>query len=388
MELYIHIPFCARKCLYCDFLSFDNMDKEENRYVAALTAEIRNYGRLLKDQGKSVTTIFIGGGTPSRLDVSNLSAIMDAVHQSFEVIPNAEVTIEANPGTINEAKAKQYLALGINRISVGLQSANNDELELLGRIHTWEQFLLSYESIRRAGFHDVNIDIMTGLPYQTQDKLQNTLTQVMRLQPEHISAYSLIIEKGTPFYQKYMFDTVKQHAGMPTEALPSEDDEYRLGKLAQTTLENAGWQRYEISNYAKPGCECIHNTGYWTREEYLGVGLGASSLMDETRFSNIRDFYKYIEAIEAGNFGTIRTDLQPLSKKNQMEEFMYLGLRMTAGVSIWDFQNTFDTSLIATYGDVLRELEAQQLLVQAEGRVFLTDKGLDLSNYCMSKFIF
>ncbi|MCF0186491.1 MAG: radical SAM family heme chaperone HemW, partial [Bacteroidaceae bacterium] len=298
-ELYIHIPFCMKKCDYCDFLSGVFDVKMQKAYVTALCTQIRFEATLLKNV--ELVSIYIGGGTPSWLDAADMEAILNTVYDCFHVTGDAEISIECNPGTLNHDKLETYRHIGIDRISIGLQSANDDELKELGRVHDFNRFLYTYDSVRKAGFNNVNVDIMTGLPYQTLDKLHNTLSSVVRLRPEHISAYSLIIEKGTPFYRKYRFDDVKQRAGMETEALPSEELSYQLYRHTIDYLTSKGYERYEISNYARPGYACRHNVGYWKRVPYLGVGLGAASLINNCRSSNITDIYKYIEIADKLN---------------------------------------------------------------------------------------
>ena len=273
LELYIHIPFCVKKCDYCDFLSFSADEQTQRSYVAALQKELVFYGAKYK--GRHITTIFIGGGTPSWLREESMQAVMETVYKNFAVNRDAEITIECNPGTVTEHKFEVYRKIGINRLSIGLQSAHNDELKILGRIHTYEQFLKTYDMARKCGFSNINIDLMSSLPGQTPDIFCDSLHRVLQLKPEHISAYSLIIEKGTPFYDLYKFDAVKQEAGMQTESLPTEEEEYQTTKLTQHILKEAGYHWYEVSNFAKPGYECRHNIGYWKRVDYLGVGLGA-----------------------------------------------------------------------------------------------------------------
>lgn len=383
LQLYIHTPFCVKKCDYCDFLSFAADVKTQAQYVNALIEEIRFYGNKYKDY--VVPTIYIGGGTPSWLDAEQITAILSQVYESFQVQHNAEISIECNPGTVTEGKFKAYAEIGINRISIGLQSANKEELKVLGRIHSYEQFLKTYELARNTGFYNVNVDLMSGLPYQTAEIFANTLQKVIRLKPEHISAYSLIVEKGTPFYERYKFDVVKQEAGMPTEILPSEDEAYRIYKLTQLVLKKSGYHQYEISNYAKPGFECLHNIGYWTRENYLGLGLGAASLVDNVRYSNTRELYPYMEGMD--NPLELRVEQDILTRKAQMEEFMFLGLRLTAGVSRTDFESCFGVSIESVYRPVLEMLRREKLLDMNAGRIFLTDKGMDLANFCMAQFM-
>lgn len=406
LELYIHTPFCVKKCAYCDFLSFPADTNTQIQYVHALLNEIRFYGERMGDY--QVSTIYIGGGTPSWLEPELLVAIMDQVYKSFRVREDAEVSIECNPGTVTTAKLEAYRRAGINRLSIGLQSANNEELKMLGRIHTYEQFLKTYELARNAGYTNINVDLMSGLPHQSAESFADTLQKVIRLKPEHISAYSLIIEKGTPFYEKYKFDMVRQEAGMQTELLPTEEDTYKMLKLTQVVLAKAGYGRYEISNYAKPGYECRHNIGYWTRENYLGLGLGAASLVDNVRYSNTRELDEYtaichdptilppevfapedgMAAPERNWFGSnLHTEASVVSRKGQMEEFMFLGLRMTDGISRNEFEHNFGMPIEAAYVQVLPELQAQGLIEKREGRIYLTDRGMDVANYVMAQFL-
>jgi oxygen-independent coproporphyrinogen-3 oxidase len=404
-ELYIHTPFCVRKCAYCDFLSFPADEKTQEQYAQALMREIQFYGEKMSDY--EITTVYIGGGTPSWMSQELMLAILDAVGDAFYVRRDAEVTMECNPGTLTASKLEAYRKAGVNRLSIGLQSADNEELKLLDRIHTFEQFMRTYELARNSGYTNINIDLMNGLPYQTAEQYLKSLHTVIRIKPEHISSYSLIIEKGTPFYDKYKFDVVKQHVGMQPEALPTEDEIYRMMKLTQYTLAEAGYERYEISNYAKPGHACRHNIGYWTRENYLGVGLGAASLIDNVRYSNTRELYEYMEGCreirelsykdrnETGTepegdwIGTnLHVSADPVLRKSQMEEFMFLGLRMTKGVARAKFEECFSVPIEGIYHEVIEQLRAEKLLFVREGRVALTDKGLDLSNYAMSKFLF
>jgi oxygen-independent coproporphyrinogen-3 oxidase len=414
-ELYIHTPFCMRKCAYCDFLSFAADEKTQEKYVRALLNEIRFFGGKMKDY--EITTVYIGGGTPSWLAQDLMLAILDTAGESFHIRGDAEVTIECNPGTLTKGKLEAYRRAGINRLSIGLQSADDEELKILGRIHTFEQFLKTYEMARTSGYANISIDLMSGLPRQTTERYMKTLQKIIRLRPEHISSYSLIIEKGTPFYEKYKFDAVKQHAGMQPEELPSEDETYRMMKLTQQMLAEAGFVQYEISNFAKPGYACRHNIGYWTRENYLGLGLGAASLIDNVRYSNTSDLYDYMEGCDrifdcsceeirkkAGQseenranepergqewFGTnLHASAEPVARQSRMEEFMFLGLRMKEGISRAKFEECFSMPIEAVYRDVIEQLKAEELLTVREGRISLTEKGLDLSNYAMAKFLF
>ena len=381
MELYIHIPFCVKKCDYCDFLSFAADEQTQKSYVAALQKELAFYGAKYKD--RRITTIFIGGGTPSWLKEDYMQAIMETVYHYFSVEQDAEITIECNPGTITEHKFEVYRRIGINRLSIGLQSVHNEELKILGRIHTFEQFLKTYDMARKHGFSNINIDLMSSLPGQTPEIFCDSLYQVLKLKPEHISVYSLIIEKGTPFYELYRFDAVRQAAGMQTESLPTEEEEYQTTKMTQHILKEAGYHWYEISNFAKPGYECRHNIGYWKRVDYLGVVLGASSLIDNVRYSNTRDLYTYL-SVPADS---LHETAAQITRNEQMEEFMFLGLRMRDGFYRDEFTQAFGIPIEAVYGDALNHLQQEELLLKREGRIYLTDKGMDLNNYVVAQFM-
>lgn len=400
LELYIHIPFCVKKCDYCDFLSFPASEATQEEYTNALLQEIRYYGTQMTDY--EVVTIYFGGGTPSWLATEWMLEILDVIGDCFAIRRDAEVTMECNPGTVTYDKLKEYYRNGINRLSIGLQSTENSELELLGRIHTYEQFLKTYEMARNAGFANINIDLMSGIPHQNLELFAKSLLRVIRLQPEHISVYSLIIEEGTPFYSRYKFDVVMQQAGLKTEHLPSEDEVFRIMKATQQLLEKHGYKRYEISNYAKTGYESRHNIGYWERAEYLGMGLGAASLVDETRFTNTKDIHTYMknaaeikeqmfineEDRSRSVFGcNLHMEANKLTRHEAMEEYMFLGLRKIDGISREEFQRQFGTPIDGVYGQVIHKLRQEGLLEQRGGRVYLTDRGLDVSNYAMAQFL-
>ena len=401
MELYIHIPFCVKKCDYCDFLSFAADEQTQKSYVAALQKELAFYGAKYKD--RRITTIFIGGGTPSWLKEDYMQAIMETVYHYFSVEQDAEITIECNPGTITEHKFEVYRRIGINRLSIGLQSVHNEELKILGRIHTFEQFLKTYDMARKHGFSNINIDLMSSLPGQTPEIFCDSLYQVLKLKPEHISVYSLIIEKGTPFYELYRFDAVRQAAGMQTESLPTEEEEYQTTKMTQHILKEAGYHWYEISNFAKPGYECKHNMVYWTGGEYIGFGIGASSYFQGKRFNNMRDIFKYIELmenlsdkfVETDNMELLYNDTTRTLRENvtniyidaRMEEFMFLGLRMTCGVSREDFKERFNKDIYEVYGSVLNKYIGEGFMASEGDRIYLTDAGIDVSNVILADFL-
>lgn len=418
LELYIHIPFCVRKCAYCDFLSFPSGEEERERYVERLTEEIEEAGAV--SEGYVATAIFFGGGTPSVLTPKQTEHILNAVKKSFYVAEDAEITTEVNPGTADREKLEAWRQAGINRLSFGLQSTENRELQYLGRIHTMEDFLESYRAAREAGFENINIDLMSALPGQTVSSWEKTLRTVVSLQPEHISAYSLIIEEGTPFCQMFGEDgdaaeekKRRQSLGIPE--LPDEDAERRMYYDTERILGEAGYHRYEISNYAKPGYECRHNKGYWTGTEYLGLGLGASSYINIRREkgeaakisasgkesgdrrqlerrSNVRDFKTYL-SLTRDDFRAGRQieERELLTNQAMMEEFMFLGLRLTEGISEMEFFRRFSCALETVYGDVLEKLAGQELMerYEREGAAFwrLTKRGIDVSNCVLAEFL-
>ena len=373
MELYLHMPFCVRKCAYCDFLSFPSGAKTQRMYAKRLMEDIgvmgKRYGEI------PVETIFIGGGTPSVPDSGLIVEIMEHVRHAFHVADGAEISMEANPGTVTREKLTDYRKAGINRLSFGLQSANDRELKLLGRIHTWAEFLESFTLARECGFANLNIDLMSALPGQTCESWKETLSRVTDLDPEHISAYSLIIEEGTPFGERYGSEEGRK-------LLPDEDSEREMYHETKRFLKDCGYERYEISNYAKPGRECRHNIGYWTGVPYLGLGLGASSYLDGCRFTVNPDMKQYLEE-KPGMF----TDIEKLTKKDMEEEFFYVGLRMTAGVSLSEFERRFGISAKEVYPGLM-ETFVKAKAARFEGdRFVLTDYGLDVSNYIMAQFL-
>lgn len=373
LEIYIHIPFCVRKCAYCDFLSGPADDKTMEHYVEKLIDEIGAHGTCDSLKGTMVTTIFFGGGTPSILTGGQMQRIMTALKECFPIAEDAEISMEANPGTVTKEKLEFYKQAGINRISFGLQSADNEELKLLGRIHTWEGFLESFQLARECGFDNINVDLISAIPKQTVKSWETSVRQVISLNPEHISAYSLIVEEGTPFFEKY-------GEGREGECqLPSEEDEREMYHRTETLLKEAGYHRYEISNYAKEGKECQHNLGYWERKNYLGIGLGASSLMDNVRYKNTDELECYIR--HAGELPKIQENREVLSRIEQMEEFLFLGLRKIQGISVKEFEDTFEQTLEECYGENIARMQNEQLLTMEDGFLKLTKKGIDISNF-------
>ena len=369
MEIYIHIPFCIRKCDYCDFLSGPSGPEEQADYVQALLREIQ---AVEEGEGRSVSSIFIGGGTPSVLDERLLGDILREIRNRFKMEEDAEITIEVNPGTANIGKLQAYREMGINRLSIGLQSPEDRELKILGRIHNYGQFLETYQEARTVGFDNINIDLMSAIPDQTYEGWVKNLRTVAELEPEHISAYSLIVEEGTPFAARKL-------------NLPDEDTESNMYEATAQILKEYGFEQYEISNYARKGRECRHNVGYWTRQDYLGFGLGASSLYGKERFANTADMKKYLE--NSKNPEKIREKEPSLTREDEMAEFMFLGLRMTKGISKADFQRCFGCTIESVYGEVLEKYESMELLVEKDGRIFLSREGIHVSNSIMAEFL-
>ena len=385
LEIYIHIPFCVKKCAYCDFLSGPAAPEEQKAYVRALIKEIR--AAACYRSRYEVTTIFFGGGTPSLLAGEQLDEIMRTIKESFPIREDAEITMEMNPGTANREKLKAYRRAGINRLSIGLQSANNQELKILGRIHTFETFLETYQMAREEGFDNINVDLMSALPGQTETSYEETVQKVLTLVPEHISSYSLIIEEGTPFFEWYG----KGETGNMPE-LPDEDTERCMYRRTKELLEEAGYYRYEVSNYALPGKECRHNIGYWERKDYLGFGIGAASLIEGTRFSNVRDRSVYVQALEQYEgeevFAAIRTEKEVLSKEDQISETMILGLRMMKGIAKDEFHKRFGKAMDEVYGDVLKKYIDWNLLeLTQDNRVRFTEQGISVSNIVLADFL-
>ncbi len=392
LSLYIHIPFCVQKCLYCDFLSFDDtIYAKQLQYMDALRTEMKLYQPYADRY--SVKTIFIGGGTPSTMDESLIEAQLTQIRSVFRVDRFAEITIEANPGTLKYTDLLAYQSYGINRLSIGLQSADDDMLKMLGRIHNFDQFVAGYTSARRAGFRNINIDVMSGIPGQDMHSYVDTLTRVMEYRPEHISAYSLQVEEGTKLAQD------ENLLGM----LPEEEVDRRMYAMTKKILRTNGYERYEFSNYCQPGFECRHNLVYWTGGEYIGFGLGAASLFKGERFSNLRDLDDYLELMsEVAKLMTpdvdllqlydaatlkLRCDNTAMYIDRRMEEYMFLGLRMIRGVSRTDFKERFNKEMFDVYGPVINKYVDDGFLRLEEDRVMLTDAGIDISNVILADFL-
>ena len=380
LAIYIHIPFCVRKCLYCDFLSAPASDETREQYVQALCREIREERKSYVNY--KIETIFLGGGTPSLLSGEQLDRILGTVFDAYQVADDCEISMEVNPGTVTKEKLKAYKRAGVNRLSIGMQSDVEEELQSLGRIHSSEDAFDTYELAIKTGFNNINIDLMSAIPGQTKESWKESLKRILDLEPApaHVSAYSLIIEEGTPFFEK-------------TPTLPDEDTEREMYKITNDILSEAGYLRYEISNYAKPGFACRHNCTYWERGSYAGFGIGAASLVEQVRFSNTRNLKDYLEKYLKNATVAIKENRQELSVEEQMEEFMFLGLRMMRGVSAGKFSDLFGKTIEQVYPGIVEKYCRQGLLQKipeqgsGEVRIALTERGIDVSNVIMADFL-
>ena len=361
--IYVHIPFCLKKCLYCDFVSFVQTQEVKKAYVDALLKEIDSCPVT-----EIADTVFLGGGTPSVLDATDIDRILNALYKRFRFSKDYECTIEMNPGTVSMEKFKAYRNMGINRLSIGLQSCNDTELQCLGRIHTRQEFEKAYFEARECGFENINVDLMSAIPGQSLQSYSTTLQKVLSYRPEHISAYSLIVEEGTPFASQEL-------------DLPDEDAEREMYYLTKEMLEKCGYKRYEISNYALSGYTCRHNLKYWKRSEYLGFGIAAASFYGGERRKNGTDLFQYLQ-----NGPTIEESVL-LGREDEMSEFFYLGLRMTDGVSEQNFVDEFGVKPQAVFPGIIEKHITNGLLEKNDDRIILTKKGLDVSNYVLCDFL-
>ena len=375
LGLYVHIPFCVKKCEYCDFLSWSAGEEEREQYVNALLTEIESYRDFAKEY--RVSTIFVGGGTPSVLLPKQMEQVLQKIYEVFELEKRPEITVEVNPGTVDEEKLQCYKKNGVNRLSMGLQSVKDEKLRLLGRIHTYQEFVESYELARKVGFDNISIDLISSVPGQTLQEWKEELETAAAQNPEHISVYQLIIEEGTPFYEKY-----EAHP----ELLPDEETSREIYLWTGKFLKEAGYEQYEISNYAKPGKESKHNLKYWERGDYLGLGLGAASMVRNIRMSNTKDMKTYLERCDKPK--TMREDVQFLEEPRQMEEFMFLGLRKTRGVSKKEFRRIFGREMDMVYEKALHKCLENGMLLEHKDRIFLSEEGTLLSNMVLSEFLF
>ena len=383
--IYVHIPFCKQKCYYCDFKSYANKEELIEKYIKWLKYEIKEVGEGNKldyendlDELVTVKTIYIGGGTPSYLDSKYIKEIVEEIRENFKLADKVEITIEVNPGTVNKTKLLEYINSGINRISIGLQSTDNELLKRIGRIHKYEDFLQTYNMAREVGFKNINVDLMLALPGQTIAKLEKGLKQVIDLQPEHISLYSLIIEDGTKIEKMLKNNEI---------TLPDENIERKMYWETKKVLEEAGYIHYEISNFAKEGYKSEHNWNCWSQKEYMGFGVAAHSYTNDVRFSNIDSIEEYIENYEQGNVTDNFVFHEKQTQSSKMKEYMMLGLRKIEGISIQEFKNKFVGNPLYIYRKELQKLVEEELIEIELDKIKLTKKGLDFANIVWEEFI-
>ena len=377
LGVYIHIPFCKRKCYYCDFISFGNKGELVQKYINALADEIVESAKQINREYE-ITTIYIGGGTPSFIDEENIEKILNNVYENYNVSKKAEITIEINPGTVTWEKITKYKQIGINRVSIGLQSTNDELLKQIGRIHNYEDFANTYNMVKKAGFDNINIDLMLGLPNQTIRDLQESLNKVIELNPKHISVYSLIVEEETPLQKMLEENKI---------SLPPEEMERDMYWLVKETLEKNDYEHYEISNFAKKGYESKHNLNCWEQKEYLGFGVAAHSYMNSKRFSNTSIIEEYIKNIEEGKIKKNQTIEENQTNEDKQKEYMLLGLRKIEGVRIQQFKKKYVHNPLFLYHKELEKLVNEELIEIDGDYIKLTKKGLDLANLVWEKFI-
>ena len=377
LGIYIHIPYCVRKCNYCDFLSLPLGETEDcngrEAYVKQLLQEIQKPWKI-PENPVTVDTVYIGGGTPSVLSISQISSIISQLRKQWKVDPQAEITMECNPGTVDRQGLMQYREMGINRLSMGIQSAVDHELQALGRIHTFSQAKQAVEWAKEAGFTNISVDLMSAIPGQTLESYEFSLHQILNLEPQHISSYSLIIEEGTPFYEKYW-----------QKPPVDEETDRRMYEMTGEILEANGYRRYEISNYAKPGYESRHNTKYWTGKDYLGIGLGASSKIGRFRIQNERELSRYLQNIQEHK--RVSYIEETLTKEEEEKEYFILGLRCTRGVSLRQFVQCFGREALAGYEETIRHICELGLAKRQGEMLALTKKGIDVSNLIFEMFL-
>ncbi|WP_415342000.1 radical SAM family heme chaperone HemW [Clostridium perfringens] len=373
ISLYIHIPFCAQKCLYCDFPSFARKDHLRKAYIEALNKEIINLRE--KHNNLEINTIFIGGGTPSVLESNELECLLKEIAK-LNMAKDIEYSMECNPGNLTEEKLEVMKKYGVNRISMGLQAKQDNLLKGLGRIHNYKTFKENFLLAKKVGFNNINVDLMFGLPNQSLNEWEETLREIISLEPAHISAYSLIIEEGTTFYNLYENDKLK---------LPTEEEERKMYHLAKEILEENGFNQYEISNYAKEGKECRHNLAYWNMDNWIGVGSASASYINGKRIKNISSVEEYINSINER--GEAVEEIINNSKNDNMEEFMFMGLRKINGIDENEFKKRFGMNINDVYGEILNKYIDEGLLIRESGRVFLSEKGIEISNIIMADFL-
>lgn len=378
LGIYVHIPFCKQKCYYCDFVSYANSKKKVEEYIKALKKEIREESKNINKEDYIINTIYIGGGTPSFINEKYISEIVYEIKENYNVEKEAEITIEVNPGTINEEKIKEYKKLGINRLSIGLQSTKNELLKQIGRIHTYKEFLNSYNLARKVGFKNINVDLMLGLPNQTIENVEESLKEVIKLHPEHISFYSLIVEENT---------TIEKMLEQGKITLPNEELERKMYWNAKKILEENKYIHYEISNFAKKGYESKHNLNCWNQKEYLGFGVAAHSYFENKRYCNTNCIEEYCKNINEENINRNRTICEIQTEEERKKEYMLLALRKIEGVDIQEFKNKFIENPIYKFHKELEKLVNQDLVEIDLNKIKLTKKGLDFANRVWEEFV-
>ncbi|WP_289293420.1 radical SAM family heme chaperone HemW [Romboutsia ilealis] len=375
LGLYIHVPFCAQKCNYCDFNSYKKEEKNQKTdYLISIRKEMELYKEEFKS--KEFTSVFLGGGTPSILTPEELTTLMENIYSNFNIGKDAEITMECNPGTLDKVKLKAIKSLGINRLSMGLQVTQDHHLKYIGRIHTYEQFEKNYKDAIEVGINNINVDLMYSLPNQSFDEWKETLNKIINLNPSHISAYSLILEEGTKFYDMYLNKEFE---------LNDEEVDINIYNYTIDTLCKNGYHQYEISNYSKEGYECKHNIVYWQCDNYLGLGPGASGYINNYRYSNICDIKGYNKCLEYDKRPIEEKNI--LSKKDEMEEFIFMGLRMNKGINLDEFYKRFNIDFKHRYNDILGKLKNLNLIIEQNNNIILTQRGREVSNTVFVEFI-
>lgn len=375
LGIYIHIPFCKQKCFYCDFCSFANKNEMQEKYVEAVINEIKN---ITHKEKYTVTTIYLGGGTPSILNPECIKNILQEIKSSFKILDDAEITIEINPGTVNEEKLKRYKEYGINRLSIGLQSANDKILKNIGRIHDYKQFEETFFFARKCGFKNINVDLMIGLPTQAIEDVKQTLEKIIQKNPEHISVYSLIIEEGT---------TIEKLINENKLQLPDEETERIMYWTVVNELKENGYNQYEISNFSKKTYESKHNTNCWKQKQYIGLGTSAHSYLNKKRYSNTNNIEEYIKNIQESNISKNITIHEEQTEESTMNEYMLLGLRMIQGININEFKQKFKTDPTIKYKEILEKLQKENLIQITKTSIKLTKQGIDFGNIVWEEFI-
>lgn len=378
LGIYIHIPFCKQKCYYCDFISYANKEEKVKEYIESLQKEIELESDRYKNEEYEITTIYIGGGTPSFIDALYIERIINTIKQNYKLHENPEITIEVNPGTINEEKIRKYKDIGINRISIGLQTTKDNLLKQIGRIHTYEEFLNCYQIVQKVGVDNINVDLMLGLPNQTLEDLKESLREVINLKPNHISLYSLILEENTVLEKQVSENELE---------LPSEDIERKMYWETKKILEQNGYIHYEISNFSKKGYESKHNLNCWNQKEYLGFGVAAHSYIKNKRYCNTNNIEEYIKNVQKGKILSNRTICEIQNKIEEQKEYMLLGLRKIQGIDIQEFKNKFIDNPIYIFHKELEKLVKEELIEVDLNQIKLTSKGLDFANLVWEEFV-